>query len=444
MSAPKLPVTITTVMRLTRDPDKSLVIDLSQLDWKAYGLAGTAGFDPALLDLMEIARAVHEFDRRQPKRTTGVRPKVISVEMPLRRPAVWTSEAKDALRQILRIQGNANWNFTFTQRVATLTDQPFLQSDAAASKSAKSGKRLDPDQKRFASVVLFSGGLDSTSGLASLGEGDTSLLVAYYTRNLDKQRFIADKLGFSNLIQVRGDWSDGQRRGKTGGQFWYRSFLFLAIAAAMANRFGAGTLYQFENGPLALSVPPLDIYRITRHAHPLVHRHFETLLKELGVGRIEIRNPALSQTKGEALAILREKLSPDDFKAVIAKTETCWYLNSRTVVAGGAAKPNGVPCGACIPCLVRKAALGADDVPAGVDFTGNGSSPAADPAIRVHLEAYAAFARRIIAKDYTVWDFLEDVPEPTRKALLANIGIGAKDALDLYRRFAAEWHRTFP
>lgn len=443
MSAPKLPVTITAVMRLTRDPDKSIVIDLSQLDWKAYGLAGTTGFDPALLDLMEIARAVHEFDRRQPKRTTGVRPKVISVEMPLRRPAVWTSAAKDELRQILRIQGNANWNFTFTQRAASPADQSFLQGDAAASKPAKSGKRLDPEQKRFASVVLFSGGLDSTSGLASLsGEGDTSLLVSYYTRNLDKQRFIADKLGFPNLIQVRGDWADGQRQGKTGGQFWYRSFLFLSIAAAMANRFGAGTLYQFENGPLALSVPPLDIYRITRHAHPLVHRHFETLLEALGVGHINVKNPALAQTKGQALAMLRSKLTPDDFKAVIAKTETCWYLNSRTVVAGGAAKRNGMPCGACIPCLVRKAALGADDVPAGVDFTGNGD--AGDAAIRVHLDAYTAFTRRISAKDYTVWDFLEDVPEPTRKALLANIGIGAKDALDLYRRFAAEWHGTFP
>lgn len=73
MTRRKLPIDVVATMRLPRDPQKALKLDLAALSWTAHGLEGIGRPNPVLLDLLEIARTVHEFDRRQPKRTTGVR-----------------------------------------------------------------------------------------------------------------------------------------------------------------------------------------------------------------------------------------------------------------------------------------------------------------------------------------------------------------------------------
>ena len=86
MSRRKIPVDLVATMRLPRDPEKALSLDLAVLKWRAYGIEGIGPADPTMLDLLEIARVVHEFDRRQPKRTTGVRVKQVRVTMPLRVP----------------------------------------------------------------------------------------------------------------------------------------------------------------------------------------------------------------------------------------------------------------------------------------------------------------------------------------------------------------------
>ena len=188
-------------------------------------------------------------------------------------------------------------------------------------------------------VALFSGGLDSTSGLATLaGEPQNTLLVAYYTLNRTKQLRIAEQLGFRHFVQVNSEWAVAKSAGRIGGQFLYRSFMFLSLAAVFAGATRAPSLLQFENGPLALSVPPLDIYRITRHAHPLVHLHFANLFKLITRRSLAVTNPFLAMTKGEAVSLLRKHLSQADFKAVIGETESCWYLSSRAIVAGPARK----------------------------------------------------------------------------------------------------------
>jgi len=176
-------------------------------------------------------------------------------------------------------------------------------------------------------------------------------------------------------------------------------------------------------------------------SHPLVHLHFSNLYERLTGRPFPVSNPFVAMTKGEAVSLLRKHLSEVDFKNVIEDTESCWYLNSRTIIAGSAQKKNGMACGACVPCLVRRAALGADDTRAAVDFR-SGSGPAErDPVVRVHYEAYSAFARRLLDKG--LYDFLNETPAATRTALKAGIAISPEAAFDVYRRFAREWIGAF-
>jgi hypothetical protein len=197
-----------------------------------------------------------------------------------------------------------------------------------------------------------------------------------------------------------------------------------------------------RTAPLALAVPPLEIYRITRHAHPLVHAYLASLFKRLTGRGLAISNPFLAKTKGEAVALLRGHLAQADFKEVIAETETCWYLNSRTIVAGPPRKKNGQPCGACVPCLVRRVALEKDDMKAGVDFKNITGRVERDPVVRVHYEAYSGFANRLLGKDYGLYDFMEEVPA-TRMALNGTGVMVAEAAFEVYQRFAREWIKAF-
>lgn len=445
MSRRKIPVDLVATMRLPRDPKKVLSLDLAGLKWRGYGIESMWPPNPAMLDLLEIARVVHEFDRRQPKRTTGVRVKRVRVTMPLRVPDRWTVAAKVELCALLRIQGNAEWIFDFKKRTPGKLDVDLLFADAARSsrKSKTSGKPATSVPALHA-VALFSGGLDSTSGLATLaGQADKTMLVGYYAQNRPKQARIAKKLGFERFVQIRSEWATAKSAGRIGGQFQYRSFLFLSLGAVLADATRAPSLLQFENGPLALAVPPLNIYRITRHAHPLVHLHFANLFERLTGRVLAVSNPFLAKTKGEAVALLRRHLNAGDFKKVVGETESCWYLNSRTIVAGPARKKNGQACGACVPCLVRRAALGADDMKAGVDFKNGNGRAERDPVVRVHYEAYSAFAKRLLDKSYGWHDFMEEAPAATRTALKGASSISPDAAFDLYRRFAREWIKAF-
>lgn len=444
MSDRKLPVDIRATMRLPRDAEKTLSLDLADLEWKKHGLEEIGPIDPAMLDLIEIARVVHEFDRRQPKRTTGARPKRINVRMTVRVPERWTAAARADLGALLRIQGNAEWEFDFRKRTrGKASADALVPVRPRAPKASAKAASAPLSAAKLEAVVLFSGGLDSTSGLATLMQrAERHLLVAYYTGNLAQQRRIAQALGFSRLVQVQGEWAHKETHGRSGGQYWYRSFLFLSLAMAVAHATGAASVLQFENGPLALAVPPLDIYRITRHAHPLVHRHLESLAKRLTGRAISITNPFLDRTKGAAVEEMREILPPRTFAEIAGETETCWYLNSRTIVAGQPRKRNGQPCGACVPCLVRRAALGSDDVEAAVDFKKR-SDAARDQVVRVHYEAYSAFARRLLDRNYGLHDFLADAPAATRSAFNGRCPLDANAGFALYRRFAAEWTKAF-
>lgn len=409
-------------------------LDLADLSWTRHGPALARELSPAARDLVEVGRVVHQIERRLSRRITGDRVRSVKLELSVRNPRRWTRKAREALSELLYVQGNADWTFDFSQRSAeSALDAPrdVAPSDAVVKKGAIDG------------VVLFSAGLDSTSGLALLRpQAERHLLASYYSGNLEKQQAIASTLGYRHLVQIQGQWA-AKGEATVGGQFWYRSFLFLCIGAALADTAGTGVLYQFENGPLALAVPPAPIYRMTRHAHPLVHRNAQILFQEVLGKPIEIRNPFLTKTKKEEIDLLLKAL-PDRgvFAEVVSNSETCWYLKSNAIV-GSISKTSGTPCGVCIPCIVRRAALGNDEVKTAVDLASGRDLNRDNPVVRIHLNACLDFARRLTDPKYGAAAFVSELPLATASAIGTGPGLAPEQVFALYQRFARELLATF-
>lgn len=406
-------------------------LDLRSASWNADGAIGPLGLVPAALDLIEIGRLVWEVERNTPKRLSSQRVREIEVIMPLRNPDAWSEENRQTLSTILRLLGNAEWHFRFTTRRGRTA------IDAAASALKNSSQTVTAD-----AVALFSGGLDSTSGLGWLRqEGMQPILASFYGAKA-KQARIAKELGFEHHFQITCTWNEGRRR--FGGQFQYRSFLFLVLGAAIANSCGAATLYQFENGPLAIGLPPSATYRMTRHAHPRLHALTSRLFSAVLGRTIEVRNPFLLKTKFEAANILRQQLSKKLFSTIIADTESCWNLKSRHIV-GTIGKNVGEACGLCIPCVVRRTALRRADIPHAVDFTHKSGAHFYDPNARIHVDAYRLWARKMLDGGYALEQFKFEMPYAVRDAVAHSQAVLSDEALfDLYRRFAVEVLETFP
>ncbi|RWH49465.1 MAG: hypothetical protein EOQ82_32370 [Mesorhizobium sp.] len=423
-------------IKITQAPqpvEKEFELDLTKLAWHGDGPLGKAGLDPVSRDLLEVARVVWEVEKHTPKRISSQRTRSVSVSMAIRAPGSWSAAAVQALRDTLRLLGNAEWHFNFEKRRAGAMNS--LDLMAAASRA--DGGEID-------SVALFSGGLDSTSGLAWLQMEKRDVALASFYGAKAKQVAIRDNFAIERHFQAMCQWAGSRTR--FGGQFQYRSLLFLSLGAAVAASYGAKILYQFENGPLAASLPPSPNYRMTRHAHPKLHHLVGELFAELHGRPLRVSNPFLGLTKRQAAELLEKAVSSKKaLTEILSKTETCWNLNSRSVV-GAITKSIGQACGLCIPCLVRRTAIGRQDpVSHRVDFRNPKDQWFADPAARIHVDAYLVWSRKVLSPEYTVDDFAYEMPRVVEEAIHASAGaLSPSSALELYRRFAQEIADTFP
>lgn len=423
-------------VKITQSPqpvEREFELDLSKLAWHGSGSLGSAGLNPVSRDLLEIARLVWEVEKNTPKRISSQRTRSVSVILALRAPDKWSADALKVLQDILRLLGNAEWHFSFGQRRAGAKSSLDLMAEA----SIADGGEID-------SVALFSGGLDSTSGLAWLQLEQRDVALASFYGAKAKQVNIRDSFSIKRHFQAMCQWAGSQTR--FGGQFQYRSLLFLSLGAAVAASYDAKTLYQFENGPLAASLPPSPNYRMTRHAHPKLHRLMGDLFAELHGRPLLVSNPFITLTKREAAELLKKAVGTKAaLMEVLSRTETCWNLNSRSVV-GSITKSIGEACGLCIPCLVRRTAIGKKDpVSHRVDFLDPKDPWYADPAARIHVDAYLAWSRKILSPKYTIDDFAYEMPRVVEEAIDASLDtLSPSAALSLYQRFAHEIVGTFP
>lgn len=382
----------------------------------ASGIVGMHAVSPALLDLVDVATAVYWVERSLPRNRSANVPRRFGLKMEVRQPEAWEGAATDHLVRILRLLGNADWDVSFRR--------------GRAKESLLAGAERKEDAVK--QVVLFSGGLDSTAGAATLvGARDEVRLVSFYTRQKSRQREIATRLGHELPAQFTMSWTT-RPSGRT--TFQYRSLLFLSLAAAVAGSFGVSRIIQFENGILASSVPPSDSWRLTRHAHPALHAMFVGLLAALTEKEWELLNPFLQLTKAEAVS-KAIAMAADTASDVFPLTETCWYYWSNHIP--GDRKRPGVPCGRCIPCLVRRTALPDEPVYDRLDSDDTRNSPEGGRAFR----AYASFLGELtVTTDPDERYFL--LPGAAHELVDGGF-LGMDELLDLFGRFAVEFRKTF-
>ncbi|WP_192355972.1 7-cyano-7-deazaguanine synthase [Mesorhizobium mediterraneum] len=413
-----------------------VAFNLDDLRWYRHGPATARAFGDAERDLCEVARVIHEVERLLPKRIIGDRVDHFVVSMSLRDPSRWEGSPTKQLAELLRIQGNARWEFDFTAR---RKGERTRLDEVNAATGAK-------ETRQASALSLFSGGLDSTSGLAGYQDEKKDLIVmSYFTGNLHKQQKLLADLGFDRHVQVQGRWQH-PKGVRSGGSFNYRSLLFLSLAAAEASANNVDRILQFENGPLALAVAPAPIYRVTRHAHPRVQQLASDLFSNiLERENMRVENPFVKQTKREVVQFLRNWAHTDErFRQVVNETETCWYLKS-TMISGTVKKKTTEACGICIPCLVRKAALPYDDTPTAIDLTDRKDANFNNDVVRTNVESYLDMAERMLGDDYGIEPFFAELPRVTAAFLAGkNDVLSVQDAYDLFRRFAKELVETFP
>jgi 7-cyano-7-deazaguanine synthase in queuosine biosynthesis len=293
---------------------------------------GPNGISAISADLADIAAVVYQIERHLKGRGRTNPAAKFNLSIQLREPTVWNKTIISLVQDILNLMGYAEWNISVHKRINTMQEVAGYE------------------RGKITQVVLFSGGMDSTCGLATLQPyaGQTQA-VSFFTRQKSIQMEIAEDLGFAPPLQWHMSWN---KKAGRGHHYFYRSFMFLCLAAVTAESWGARTIYQYENGILATAIPPSPAWLMTRHAYPQIHRLSELLFNALFGGDWQICNPFLLMTKREEFVQAQSQVGTLLMLKALSKTETCWFQYSNRI-PGGKKRPS-IPCGVCIPCIIRR------------------------------------------------------------------------------------------
>jgi hypothetical protein len=354
----------------------------SDLTVHVDGDLGPRGLSEQAADLIDLGAAVYQIERLLRGRQRTNPPVRFDLFIELRRPEAWPAEARSALARLLAVLGNATWNVYLGEPSGLPVTAHGLGDPAGIDR-----------------VTLLSGGLDSASGAAAdQADAANTRLVSFYTRQKTLQQDISARLGYQPPAQWRMSWEPASGRGHT---FRYRSFFFLCLAVAVADSWTARRVLQYENGVLATAVPPTPAWLIKREC--------------VEAGRRAVGAPVMDE--------------------VAKRTETCWFHWSNRVVGGR--KTPGVPCGVCIPCLVRRTAL--QDNGYGWDLRQD--EVRNDPALGLAFRAYYGFLEDV-RQCRSAGSFYRVLP-PAGRELVAHGTVSLQDMYDLFQRFADEFRGTF-
>lgn len=342
-------------------------------------------FSDEVRDFIDVAAAVYVGDELEARTAQGnTWTREFQHTVPVSDPAMWR-RGDTQLRQTLGFLSGDRFTFQWLHR--------------SALPAGRQSRTVLPEG--FDVVCLFSGGMDSLLGAYSLlSQGRKVLLVGHQAEGTTAaaQTSLADELRvlFPNrmsLVQCRVARSHKEAPAyrlpkKVEETHRPRSFLFLALAIAVARATGIVEVYLPENGLIALN-PPLQKNRVgtlsTRTAHPIYVSRLLEFLHTTGLFSGTIRNPFLYQSKTDMLRTL-----PPGLQGIIGRSVSC-SRPSRY-------QDRGVRhCGYCVPCIYRRAAMMA----AGLDNSGEYAFDfvtelrGMTPHTQADVRAVAAFAQRV-------------------------------------------------
>lgn len=390
-----------------------------ELNMASAGEIGPKGITTTAADLVDFAAAVYQIERLLRGSQLTNPPKQFEVSMQLRDPSAWNSKAIKAAHEILLLLGNAEWFLEF---------QGGLRAEIPEHQPV--------DRSRLEQVVLFSGGMDSTCGLASVQKDAAGTRLVYFsTGRKTLQRDIAKQLEFSTPILWSRDWRGEKGRTRT---FYYRSFLFLCLAAAVAESWEARTILQFENGVLASAIPPSPAWMMTKHAHPRLLKLASKLFSALFGGEWRVKNPFWLDTKRACFNKAAGAIGEAEAKEIVQKTMTCWFHWSNRVIGGKKKKP-GRPCGVCIPCIVRRTGLQYYNYEWDLreDHVRN------DPHLGMSFRSYFGFLEQVAKTENSPAEFYRLLPASGRSLVAPNGEISLQDLHTLFLQFSKEFMETY-
>lgn len=313
------------------------------------------GMIPGLYnDLIEIAAYVHVADQaifrggpnQDDNGTTWHRR--FHFVVPVRRVDFWqNTEVKRTVESLLRFLSDDAFQFSFVPLQQQHEHQLVL--------SAGGEQRSLADWRDIKSVILFSGGLDSLTGAYEelVDRGNDAILVSHASAT--KMIPIRDRLVSAlrerahgrgrthisvSVVRARAS-HDRERTQRT------RSFLFAAIAGAVAHVANCQRIRFYENGIVALNLPVSEQVlgsRATRTVHPRALKSLSELLSRIDGQNVWVENPFMDFTRAEVMGRLRDMGGKDLFPFTRSCADT---------IGATAAQPH---CGVCSQCVDRRMA----------------------------------------------------------------------------------------
>lgn len=310
---------------------------------------------PSLLaDWIDVAVASYFADRFAVRRIklNGDRQhyhwgRVITLKVGLRSPEVWRrKDVSGSLSDLLGFITGDRWQFEFV-------DYGGRPRPAETNVQATLFPLSAPTY-----VALYSGGLDSFSGLAremSANQAHQFVLVSGVTNSRQQAgqrkqvRAIGQLLGQSPIhvtVPLRRSWREVQRSEEWSQRG--RGFLFLTLGAATALAIKNQELFVFENGIGAINLPINETQVGTyssRAVNPLTLARMENFIQLLIGANFKIHNPFLYRTKGEMCN--NEVVA--GLASLVSETFSC---------DGFPVRVHGCPqCGTCSSCVLRRISL---------------------------------------------------------------------------------------
>jgi len=293
-------------------------------------------------DLLEVATAIYATDRLVPRG-------------PWRRRG-YGDAWRRSLRVRIPVRSSRLWHDVrphLTAMLSWLTDDVWTLEFAAGQGPLAKQQPLLPPSPSEVDVLLFSGGLDSTAGLAGdlSGAARDIIAVSVYTnsRMQARQREILGVLSrtahrralpVQYKVQLRRKEREDSQRS--------RGFLFLAAGVASAWALRRDRLRVHENGIGAINLPYLRSQvgsQATRAVHPRTVTMMEQLARQLSGRPFTIETPHLAMTKAELVLAC-----PAVADGALGLSISCDYGFATRI-------PKTLACGACTSCLLRRQAL---------------------------------------------------------------------------------------
>jgi 7-cyano-7-deazaguanine synthase in queuosine biosynthesis len=303
-----------------------------------------------LVDLLRIASSLYVVDRLAKRRRTGgerTPSRTIGMKVQVLDAAFWgKSEVRDVIHEAVEFVSGDFFDIEFLQDTS-----PFYRTS-----------RLLPDLYEGMSslVCLYSGGLDSASGLVARmveSPGRPVLPVTVWhqprqrhqvRRQLKILRSRFDVPVDPLIVKVAMMWKSLLDRDQEETSQRCRSFLFASLGAIAAIMHGQRVVEIFESGIGAVNLPLMAGMvgpMATKSAHPKFLRLMSRLASLVAGDKVEFRLPFFERTKGEVVRSMVEA----GLEKLARQTASCVHYPLR--------HSRQKQCGVCPACVSRRQAM---------------------------------------------------------------------------------------